>query len=107
MEGRLGECSRAQRAPRLTSLKRQAVTQALLLCSATGFVLATELLGVCGGASQGPPSNCSLSSSPGSRAGGGGVLWGGQALFPALLFRDQKMVLWLSHGPTICDMLTA
>lgn len=71
MEGRLGECSRAQRAPRLTSLKRQAVTQALLLCSATGFVLATELLGVCVGASQGPPSNCSLSSSPGSRAGRG------------------------------------
>lgn len=39
--------------------------------------------------------------------GWGGLLWGGQALFPALLFRDQKMVLWLSHGPTICDMLTA
>lgn len=37
-----------------------------------------------------------------SRASGEVKCW-----FPALLFRDQKMVPWLNNGLTICDMLTA
>lgn len=41
------------------------------------------------------------------RAGGREALGEVKHWFPALLFRDQKMVLWLSYGPTICDMLTA
>lgn len=82
-------CSRARGAARPTSLERKAVTQALLLCSATRFSLAPEFLGL----SQGPPSLFSLLY-PRLRVSGGWAL-------------GRSSAGSLPSFSEICDMLTA